>query len=184
MNEYCYHGVKGRWDDGYIKLMCAVIRQAVLHAQGLELDDNGKPTKLKEGTLKATAVEYLLSEDFEDECMYLNLPPDFVDKVREKITRGTYQIPVFTVEQVREEYNPKKITQKELALKYGVTQQRISQITPRRKRVTTQDAEKMREKYSYHGMQLKDIAKEYGYSLTVICQAINGTYPHLAGAGK
>lgn len=100
MNELTYHGVNqpNSWDIPYRKLMCAVIRQAILHAQGLEMDESGKPTKLREGSLKATAVEYLLSDDFEDECMYLELPPDFVDRVREKITSGTYQIPVFTVE--------------------------------------------------------------------------------------
>jgi hypothetical protein len=108
MNELTYHGVHqpNSWDMPYRKLMCAVIRQAILHAQGLEMDENGKPTKLKEGSLKATAIEYLLGDDFENECMYLDLPPDFVDKVRKKITKGTYQIPVFTVERKEIEVAP------------------------------------------------------------------------------
>ena len=173
-------------DLPYRKLLCAMIKQAYFHARGMELDADGKPTKLREGTMKATAVEYLMSADFPADCEDLDLPCEidyFVTAIRERIRKETYQESVFTKkEEIIKEYDPKATTQKELALKYGISQQRISKIVPKRKRITEQDVETMREKYSYHGMQLKDIAKEYGYSPTVICQAINGTYAHLAGA--
>ena len=173
-------------DLPYRKLLCGVIKQAFLHARGLELDADGKPTKLQENSLKATAVEYLQSKDFELDCEDLDLPcntDEFIRRVRAKIEEGTYQMSI-SKEAVIEEYNPKEVTQKELAKKYGVSQQRISQIVPKRKRITNQDVEIMREKYAYKGMKIKDISAEYGYSKTVICQAINGNYPRLAGAGK
>ena len=174
-------------DLPYRKLICGVIKQAFLHARGLELDADGKPTKLQENSLKATAIEYLNSRDFELDCEeYLNLPcntDEFIRRIRAKIEEETYQMSI-SKEAIIEEYDPKKVTQKELAKKYGVSQHRISKIVPKRKRITERDVEVMREKYSYHGMQLKDIAKEYGYSQTVICQAINGTYAHMAGIGK
>lgn len=97
MNSYIYHGLNEeyQWDSPYRKLMCAVIEQAVLQAQGLELDCNGKRTRLKEIELRQSAFEYLLSEDFEDECMYLDLPACFVDEVRNKIGDLPHQIPAF-----------------------------------------------------------------------------------------
>jgi len=93
-----YHGLNEeyQWDSPYRKLMCAVIEQAVLHAQGLELNCEGRPTRLRESELQQSAFEYLLSDDFEDECMYLNLPPSFVEEVRNKIGDLPHQIPAFT----------------------------------------------------------------------------------------
>jgi len=173
-------------DLPYRKLLCGVIKQAFLNAQGLELDADGKPTKLQENSLKATAIEYLQSKDFELGCECLELPgntDEFVKKVRAMLEKETYQLSI-SKEAVIEEYDPKKVTQKELAKKYGVSQQRISAIVPKRKKITARDVEDMREKYAYGGMKIKEIAKEYGYCQTVICQAINGTYPRLAGAER
>jgi len=175
-------------DLPYRKLVCGVIKQAVLHAQGLELDADGKPTKLREGSLKATAVEYLLSEDFELDCEDLELPCQtdvFIKRVREKITYQDYQIPAFSFKaQVIEEYQSKKVTQKQLAHKYGVTQQRINQIIPKVKHsgITIKDADAINAEYRASNITQKELGIKYGYCHAVISRIVNNNYAHLAGA--
>ena len=172
-------------DLPYRKLLCAVIKQAIFHARGLELDDDGKPTKLREGSLKATAIEYLKSRDFELDCEDLELPcstDEFIRRARAKIEEGTYQLSI-DKEAVIAEYNPKKVTQKELAKKYGVTQQRISQILPSKKRtrLDKRAAEKIAKEYHASNITQKEIAYKYRYSVGVISRVINNNYAHLAG---
>lgn len=80
----------------YREIMCRVIMQAILHAQGRELTSlapRGKAyVRAKE---KATAVEYVLSYGFECDCRMLGLPDEFIRTARAKITaQDCYQIPL------------------------------------------------------------------------------------------
>jgi len=124
-------------DLPYRKLLCAMIKQAYFHARGVELDADGKPTKLREETMKATAVEYLMSADFPADCEDLDLPCDidyFVERVRAKIGEETYQMSAFNKvteddkQAIRKEYIPKITTQSEIAQRYGISTRYVRNI--------------------------------------------------------
>jgi hypothetical protein len=195
-NSIIFHGVhdSNTEDMPYRKLLCAVIWQAVNHALGRELSDildpNDKQFKYHKQQERAAAMAYIMSDDFERQCEYLGID-NLIDEIRLKVTRGlTYQMPAFmkpsplNKEVIKQEYQPKVNTQKEIANKYGVTQQAISAILPKRKhtRITPQDAEKMREEYSGSSVKLREMSAKYGYSQSVISHVINGNYAHMAGA--
>lgn len=132
-----YHGTEIHDDEPYRKLMCAMIQQAVNHARGFELSDIISPRdpnfNRRRGEERAAAIEYLLSEEFQFDAELLGID-GCVDKIRKLVTRDSYQMPIFGMitpdeqEQMRKEYKPRKVTQQMLSKKYGVSQQRISEI--------------------------------------------------------
>jgi transposase-like protein len=174
-------------------ILCKLIEQAVNYALGRDLSDIVNPYDRKMiASEKAAAIEYLLSDQFEMECDFLErLPDSFCEEIRTKVTRGlTYQMPALMrtlsadKEAIKQEYLPKGVTQKELAKKYGVTQQAISKMLNKRKhtRITHQDAEKMREEYTNSSVKLREMSAKFCYSQSVISHVINGNYAHMAGA--
>lgn len=80
----------------YRVLMCRMIEQAILNAQGRELTSlapRGKAyVRAKE---KASAIEYILSDGFEYDCEMAGLPDEFIRKARARITaQDSWQIPL------------------------------------------------------------------------------------------
>lgn len=137
MNKIIYHGTDTHDDTPYRKLMCAMIQQAVNYARGYNLseilDIADKNFNRRRGEERAAALEYLLSEEFQFDAELLGIDGT-VDEIRKLVTKGSYQMPIFRMitpneqEQMRKEYKPRKVTQKMLSRKYGVSQQRISEL--------------------------------------------------------
>ena len=77
----------------YRRMMCAMITNAIRNAQGYELSaEDGKNKRIR-GQVKTDAIAYVLSDDFEHHMELLGYD-SYVDKIRRKVTRGTYQIPI------------------------------------------------------------------------------------------
>ena len=137
MNEIIYHGTYTFDDMPYRKLMCAMIQQSINHARGIELSDildqNDPNFNRRRGEERAAAIEYLLSDEFQFDAELLGID-DYVDRIRKMVTNDDYQMPIFRMitdeekEEIRQEWKPRKVTQKSLAQKYGVSQQRIGMI--------------------------------------------------------
>jgi len=137
MNEIIYHGTDTFDDTPYRKIMCAMIHQAINHARGIELSDildqNDPNFNRRRGEERAAAIEYLLSEEFQFDAELLGIE-DYVDRIRKMVTNDDYQMPIFRMitedekEEIRKEWKPRKVTQKQLSRKYGVSQQRIGMI--------------------------------------------------------
>ena len=126
-------------DLPYRKLMCAVIWQAVNHALGRELcyvlNPNAPNYYQRRDELRMSAVEYLMSADFEFTAELLGID-NMIEDIRLKVTRGTiWQIPAFGVkvtdddkQAIRQEYQSGGVTQKTVARKYNISDRYVRKL--------------------------------------------------------
>jgi len=77
----------------YRRIMCAMITNAIRNAMGYEMSvEDGKNKRIR-GQVKTDAIAYVLSDDFEFDMELLGYD-SYVNAIRRKVTRGTYQIPL------------------------------------------------------------------------------------------
>jgi len=118
-------------NEGYRKILCAMIKQAILHALGREMSDlfDKQQTNYRKQVLeeKNRSIAYIQSDDFEIHMLWLGLE-HHVSSVRGMVDRGEYQQTLFMpklTDQDREEIKRDFMGGYKtglLARKYGVTQ--------------------------------------------------------------
>lgn len=124
-------------DEGYRKILCAMIRQAINHAMGREMtcffDKREKNYAKKVAKEKANAIAYIMGQDFEDHMLWLGLE-HYVSAIREMVGSGEYQQSLFVrkltdedIAEIRQHYLNGEKT-RILAYKFGVTQKTIHNI--------------------------------------------------------
>jgi len=107
-------------------LLCDVIFQALMNAQGIELSD-GRYKRCQHEE-KQSAIAYILSDDFEEDMDALDLPDAAIEEARRRVTQQIYQMPLHKYapklqpeqrEEIRERYT-KGEKKADLAREYGV----------------------------------------------------------------
>lgn len=124
-------------NEGYRKILCAMIKQAILHALGREMSDlfDKKQSNYRKMVLqeKNRSIAYIQSEDFELHMLWLGLE-HHVSAVRDMVERGEFQQTLFMpklTNQDREEIKRDWMNGYKtglLAHKYGITQKTVQNI--------------------------------------------------------
>ena len=121
-------------NEGYRKILCAMIKQTISHAMGREMSyligKNEKNREQKIAAEKAKAIAYIMGQDFEDHMLWLGLE-NYTSAIREMVDSGEYQQGLFVrkltdedIAEIRQDYLNGEKT-RILAYKFGVTQKTI-----------------------------------------------------------